>query len=137
MVGLLVPRLSTYAIVVLSIWRHASAVSLLEVASRPANPLPLRKAAAVALNLNVQQFGLLLSQDSIRQQYIRYRQSDTQDPVAQQVLADVMSARSNSRATLLTLEAAANKPVRQRPSALPGRWLFPRWKSDGVLKIEN
>ena len=57
------------------------------MASRPANPLPLRKSAGVAFNLNVQHFGLLLSQESVRQQYRRYQQSATQDPAAQQVLS--------------------------------------------------
>ncbi len=92
------------------------------MASRPANPLPLRKAAAVAFDLNVQQFGLLLSQDSIRQQYIRYRQSDSQDAAAQQVLADVLST-IESRATHSVLEAArkASRPVK----AVPPRMAVP------------
>ncbi len=115
--GLPVPRLSGHAIVVLSnLGTRVSQQALVEVASRPVNPLPLRKAAAVAFNLNVQQFGLLLSQDSIRQQYQRYRQSDSQDAATQQVLADVLGT-IESRATHSALEAArkASRPEKAAP----------------------
>jgi hypothetical protein len=114
--GLLVPRLSGHAIVVLSnVDTRASQQALVEVASRAANPLPLRKAGAVAFNLNVQQFGLLLNKDSIRQQYRRYRQSDSQEVAAQQVLADVLNT-IESRATPSELDAARRpeKPAQPR-----------------------
>jgi hypothetical protein len=112
--GLSVPRLSGHAIVVLAnLGTQASQKALIEVASRAANPLRLRKAGAVAFNLNVQQFGLLLGQDSIRQQYRRYQQSASQDSSAQQVLADVLST-IESRATPSALEAArkASRPMK-------------------------
>jgi hypothetical protein len=115
--GLLVPRLSGHAIVVLAnIGTQDSQQALVEVASRAANPLALRKSAAVAFNLNVQQFGLLLKQDSIRQQYFRYRQSTSQDPAAQQILADVLGT-IESRATPSALEAArkASRPMKAAP----------------------
>jgi hypothetical protein len=115
--GLGVPRLSGHAVVVLAnLGTRASQKALVEVASRAANPLPLRKAGAVAFNLNVQQFGLLLSQDSIRQQYVRYQQSASQDAAAQQVLADVLST-IESRATPSALEAArkASRPMKAAP----------------------
>ncbi len=115
--GLPVPRLSGHAIVVLSnLGTRVSQQALVEVASRAANPLPLRKAAAVAFNLNVQQFGLLLRQDSIRQQYLRYRESASQDVAAQQVLADVLGT-IESRATHSALEAArkASRPEKAAP----------------------
>ncbi len=115
--GLLVPRLSGHAIIVLSnLGTRASQQALVEVASRAANSVPLRKSAAVAFNINVQQFGLLLSQDSIRQQYLRYQQSASQDAAAQQVLADVLGT-IESRATHSALEAArkASGPIKVLP----------------------
>ena len=115
--GLLVPRLSGHAIIVLSnLGTRASQQALVDLASRAANSVPLRKSAAVAFNLNVQQFGLLLSQDSIRQQYLRYQQSASQDAAAQQVLADVLGT-IESRATHSALEAArkASRPTKAMP----------------------
>lgn len=103
--GLLDPRLSGHAIVVLAgLGTRSSQQALVDVASRPANPLPLRKSAAVAFNLNVRQFGLLLGPDSIRQQYRRYRQSASQGPAAQQVLSEVLNT-IESRATPSALKA--------------------------------
>jgi hypothetical protein len=115
--GLLVPRLSGHAILVLAnLGTRVSQQALVEVASRPANPIALRKSAAVAFNINVEQFGLLLGQDSIRRQYIRYRDSASQDPAAQQILANVL-ATIESRAAQPALEAArkASRPAKAVP----------------------
>jgi hypothetical protein len=90
--GLSVPRLSGHAVAVLAnIGTRAAQQSLVDAASRPVNPLPLRKSAAVAFNLNVQQFGLLLSQDSIRLQYRLYQENASQEPAAKQVLSDILN----------------------------------------------
>jgi hypothetical protein len=124
--GLLVPRLSGHAIIVLAgIGTQASQQALVDVASRPANPPPLRKSAAVAFNLNVQEFGLLLSQDSVWQQYRRYRQSSSQVPAEQQVLSDLLNT-IESRSTPSALEAA-------RKASRPEKAVAPK----GGLKIEN
>ena len=114
--GLLVPRLSGHAITVLAnLGTRASQQALVDVASRPANPLPLRQAAAVAFNLNVQQFGLLLSQESLRQQYRRYEQSASQDAAAQKVLSAVLNT-IESRATPSALEAARKAVLSAKPA---------------------
>ncbi len=116
--GLLVPRLSGHAIIVLAgLGTRASQQALVDVASRPVNPLRLRKSAAVAFNLNVERFGLLLSQESIRQQYRRYRQSGSQGAAAQQVLSDLLNT-IESRAALPALKAAqkASRPEKANQS---------------------
>ncbi len=115
--GLLVPRLSGHAIIVLAgIGTRTSQQALVDVASRGADPMPLRTSAAVAFNLNVQQFGLLLSQDSIRQQYRRYLQSGSQDPAARQLLSGLLKT-IESRATPSALEAARKQSLLQKPAA--------------------
>ncbi len=117
--GLLVPRLSGHAIIVLAnIGTRASQQALAEVASRAVNPVPLRQSAAVAFNLNVQQFGVLLSQASIRWQYRRYRQSADEDTAAQAALASLLTA-IESRATPSMLEAARNASVPEKKEPQP------------------
>jgi len=117
--GLLVPRLSGHAIIVLAnIGTRASQHALAEVASRAVNPVPLRQSAAVAFNLNVQQFGVLLSQASIRWQYRRYRQSAEEETAAQAALASLLTA-IESRATPSMLEAARNASVPEKKEPQP------------------
>ena len=78
--GLLVPRLSVPAVAVLAdIGTLASQQAMVEVANRVANPLTVRRAAAAAFDLNVHRFGLLLGQEAIRLQYVRYNQSASQN----------------------------------------------------------
>jgi CheY-like chemotaxis protein len=104
--GLLVPRLSSHAVAVLAnLGTSASQKALVDLASRSANPLELRSSAAKALDFNVQRFGLLLNQDAIREQYVRYNKSSSQDAATQQVLASTLNT-IESRAAPSILEAA-------------------------------
>ena len=114
--GLLVPRLSGHAVAVLTnIGTQASQQALVDLASRLVNPLAVRQAAAVALDLNVRRFGLLLDRQAVRSQYIRYDKSASQDPATQKVLDSLLkSIESRAAASLLhaaTTPTAAEKPT--------------------------
>jgi hypothetical protein len=119
--GLKVPRLSSRAILVLAnLSTRVSQQALLDLANRAANPLAVRKAAAAALDINVQRFGLLVDVESIRRQYRRYNDSAAEDKATQQVLAGVLNT-IESRAVPSVLEAArkAAQPVKATPPGKP------------------
>ncbi len=114
--GLLVPRLSGHAIAVLAnLGTQASQQALVELASRSFNPLAIRQAAASALGLNVQRFGLLLDQESIRRQYLRFNQSASQDRATQKVLASIRTT-IESRAAPSILDAAKKAAAPEKPA---------------------
>jgi len=128
--GLRVPRLSGHAIAVLAnLDTKASQQALVDLASRAINPLPIRQAAGVAFSVSVQQFGLLLDQDSIRRQYVRYQESASQDQATQKVLASILDA-IESRAAPSLLEAA-------RKAAFPEQPVRPKRPFKAVEKVQN
>ena len=122
--GLLVPRLSGHAVAVLAnLGTQASQHALVELASRFNNPLATRQAAANAFQFNVQRFGLLLDQETIKRQYTRYNKSASQDVASQKVLASVLST-IESRAAPSILAAAQKKavaPEKPLPPKQPGK----------------
>ena len=118
--GLLVPRLSGHAVAVLAyLGTQASQQALVDVASRFANPLAVRRSAGSAFGVNVQRFGLLLDQRAIRLQYRRYKESASQDQATQRVLASILNT-IESRATPSILEAA-RKGAAAEKAAQPKR----------------
>ncbi|MGA2258998.1 MAG: hypothetical protein ABSG53_30375, partial [Thermoguttaceae bacterium] len=113
--GLRVPRLSSHAVAVLAnLDTRASQQALVDLASRFVNPLSIRQAAGIAFSINVQRFGLLLDQDAIRRQYVRYNESSSQDAATQRVLASILNT-IESRATPSMLEAAMKGAAPERP----------------------
>jgi hypothetical protein len=114
--GLLVPQLSSHAVGVLAnLGTEAGQQALVDLAGRSVNPLKIRQAAARAFYFNVQRFGLLLNQEAIRTQYAHYRQSGSQDPAAQKVLASILST-IESRATVSSLNAAKRVAAPAKPA---------------------
>ncbi|MGQ9573985.1 MAG: hypothetical protein ACUVUC_01580 [Thermoguttaceae bacterium] len=96
-----VPELSSRAAAVLGKLGTAdSQRALVELASRPAAPIPSRLAALAAFRQSSQQFGILLTIDQIRLQYDRYRQSADQDTASQRLLGLILEC----------LEASAPAP---------------------------
>jgi len=113
--GLRVPRLSGHAVAVLAnLDTKASQQALVDLASLFANPLSIRQAAAVAFDVSVRQFGLLLNQDAIRRQYVRYQESASQDQATQKVLASILNT-IESRATPSMLDAARKGAFPEKP----------------------
>ncbi len=107
------PRLSPEAVAVLrNLGTTRSQKALVELASRLAQPLALRKLAAEALHHSFAEHGILLTSDEIRRQYDRYNQSATLDRGTQQVLAMILDAIEGGRAANQT---GATAP-RQEPA---------------------
>jgi hypothetical protein len=66
--------------------------TLVDLASRPAQPIKLRVAAAKAFGQNVRRNGILLTSQQILLQYDRYNQSEALDKATQQVLGSILDA---------------------------------------------
>ncbi len=118
--GLLVPRLCSHALAVLTnIGTPTSQQALADVAGRGVNPLPIRQSAGEAFAANVRRYGLLLDQSAIQLQYARYNQSVSQDRAARLVLASILDTiESQARPSLLEAAkkgAAPAKPAPPRP----------------------
>jgi hypothetical protein len=123
MAGLLVPRLGSHCIAVLTnLGTPASQRALVDAASRLVNPVKFRQAAGIAFAENVHRFGLLIDQETIRSQYHRYRQSVEQDPASRRVLASILST-IESRTTPSPLESAkqGSMPTKPIQPGLPGK----------------
>ncbi|MEN6457889.1 MAG: hypothetical protein ABFC63_03085 [Thermoguttaceae bacterium] len=73
--------------------------ALIDAASRPARPITLRQAAAAAFRQNVQDHGVLLTVDEIREQYARYNRSEKQDRATQRVLGLILDSIEASAPT--------------------------------------
>jgi hypothetical protein len=63
---------------------------LVDMASTPTQPIALRRQAADALAVSVQQAGKLLTSQEILRQYDRYNASETADADTQAVLGQVL-----------------------------------------------
>jgi hypothetical protein len=88
-----VPTLCARATVVLSqIGSHRAQKSLVDLASQPARPAEMRRAAATAFARSVDRYGVQLTRDEIRQQYDRYNQSRLLDETTQRLLGSVLDA---------------------------------------------
>jgi hypothetical protein len=73
--------------------------TLVDVASRPALPIELRRAATQAFSHNVRQYGILLTSQQLLQQYDRYNASETMDAATQQLLGHILDViEASSRA---------------------------------------
>lgn len=94
------PELAAPAAAVLArLGTASSQVALVDLASRPTQPLPARQSAAKAFAESVADFGTLLTTDEIVRQYDRYNQSEALDKDTQDVLAlilDTMEARAEA-----------------------------------------
>jgi hypothetical protein len=113
--GLLQPQLSGHAVAVLAFLPTQNGQqALVDLASRFVNPLKLRQAAGLAFHFNVERFGLLLNQEGIRRQYLRYDASASQDAATQQVLASILDT-IESRATPSALAAAKKSAAAAKP----------------------
>ena len=66
--------------------------ALVELASRPTQPIAARNAAATAFRLNAEKFGILLSAAEVHRQYNRYQQSGDQDAATQRVLSSILDS---------------------------------------------
>ncbi len=66
--------------------------SLVEIASTPMQPVPVRQAAAEALRVAIGRHGLLLTRDQLLRQYDLYNSSEILDRDTQQVLATILDA---------------------------------------------
>ncbi len=85
--ALYVPHLGAQAAAMLAnLGTPASQAALVDLASRPTQPLSVRKAAAVGFGQSVRRFGILLTTAEIRRQYDRYNASANEDPETQKVL---------------------------------------------------
>jgi hypothetical protein len=88
----------------------ASQQALVELASRPAQPVEMRKRAAAALQESVRRRGVLLTSSQILRQYDRYNQSRRQDRATQEVLG-----------WLLDIIEAPSRESREAAEAMPGQ----------------
>ena len=92
MAALFSPDLGTDAIAVLgNLGTPDAQTSLVDLASRGAHPLEVRKAATEAFWKNVSEHGILLTTKQILAQYDRYNQSRTLDGPTQQILASILN----------------------------------------------
>jgi hypothetical protein len=71
---------------------RASQTALVDLASRPAQPLEARQAAARAFRISTQRYGLLLTEEAVDRQYKRYQRSKDLDVATQQVLGSLLDA---------------------------------------------
>jgi CheY-like chemotaxis protein len=79
--------------------------ALVDLASRPTAPLPLRRAAAHAFADSVARRGTLLTSDEIQRQYDRYNGSEKYDADTQQVMASLLNTiEARAQADWLALE---------------------------------
>lgn len=88
----------------------ASQRALVDVASSPVTPLPIRNAAVQALDVAVERRGLLLTQAELLRQYDRYNASRDLDAETQQVLGrvlDILESRVEPEPS--TTSAASNE----------------------------
>lgn len=108
-----VPSLSPHAAAVLATMGTAeSQKALVELASRPAVALPIRKAALAAFQENTRKYGILLTIPEVYAQYDRYNQSRDLDRPTQEVLGLILDA--------IEAPSQAVKSARQ-PDDLPGK----------------
>lgn len=108
-----VPALSPHAAAVLATMGTAeSQKALVELASRPAVPLAMRKTAVAAFQENTQKYGILLTIPEVYVQYDRYNQSRSLDRPTQEVLGLILDA--------IEAPSRAVKSARQ-PDHLPGK----------------
>lgn len=108
-----VPPLSTHAAAVLATMGTAeSQKALVELASRQAAPLAIRKAALAAFQQNTRKYGILLTIPEVYAQYDRYNQSRYLDRPTQEVLGLILDA--------IEAPSQSVKSARQ-PDDLPGK----------------
>ena len=88
----------------------ASQQALVDLASRPALPVPTRQAAAAAFRESVKRRGLLLTTAQVLLQYDRYNQSRHQDRATQEVLGSLLDAiEAPSRGAKKAAQAAPDQ----------------------------
>ena len=110
--ALYVPNLGARAAAVLAhVGTPDAQRGLVDLASRPSQPLDARRAAASAFRLNAQERGVLLSGAEIARQYERYNQSARQEFATQRVLSAVLDC----------IEAAAPAGVVPRKPVPPAK----------------
>jgi len=87
------PSLSAAAAEALArLGKPAGQRALVDMASRPSQPLAARQAAAEAFGHSVRQHGILLTSVEMLRQYDRYNQSETLDNETQAVLGSILDA---------------------------------------------
>ncbi len=108
-----IPALSPHAAAVLATMGSAeSQRALVDLASRPTQPLAIRKAALAAFQANTQKYGILLTIPEVYAQYDRYNQSRYLDRPTQEVLGLILDA--------IEAPSRAMKSARQ-PADVPGK----------------
>jgi CheY-like chemotaxis protein len=85
------PRLADKAVALLASANSPAAQrALVELASRPLRPMPLRQAAVESFRRNTAKFGNLLSRDEILRQYRRYNESEKEDASSRRLLSLIL-----------------------------------------------
>jgi CheY-like chemotaxis protein len=87
------PGLTSRVVAVLAnLGTPESQQALVDLACRMTQPIEVRKAAAKAFRLSTKKYGILLTTDSLRQQYDRYEASRQQDLDTQQLLSTILDS---------------------------------------------
>ncbi|MBI3467024.1 MAG: response regulator transcription factor [Planctomycetes bacterium] len=115
--ALYVPELTGKAMEVLANRPSAKGqLALLELASRPTQPLDLRQQAAAAFDRSVGRHGILLTSPEILRQYERYNRSATLDEGTQQVLGQLLDTLESRVAAPRTVPVSGPSP-QESPAA--------------------
>ena len=80
------------AAVLANVGTPESQLSLVDLASRIAQPIDVRQAAAKAFQINTGRYGVLLPRDAVNRQTLRYTQSDKQDADTRAVLKSILDS---------------------------------------------
>jgi CheY-like chemotaxis protein len=85
------PTLAAKAVLVLAgLGAPAAQRALVELASRPLQPMPLRQAAYQSFRRNTRKFGVLLGREEILRQYRRYNESVNEPPASRRLLSLIL-----------------------------------------------
>ncbi len=118
--ALYVPKLTVPATEVLAhLGTPEAQRALVDLASRAAQPIAARNAAATAFRLNTEKFGVLLSAAEVRRQYDRYKQSGNQDADTQRVLSSILDSIEAPTQPLKAKKPRRRRRPRKRRSRMP------------------
>jgi hypothetical protein len=91
------PKLVDKAVAVLADSNSAAGQrALVELASRPTQPVPVREAAVEAFRHSTAKFGILLTRDEILRQYRRYNESEQEEASSRRLLSLILDCMEAS-----------------------------------------